>query len=274
MSTFDERYGPWAVVAGASVGIGAEFCRQIAAEGVNVVLVSRRADMLDALASELTADQGIATRVAVVDLAAPGAESELFAATDGLEVGLFVYNAGADTLNTYFLDAPVEEWHAMVRRNCVVPLRASHRYGTEMVARGRGGILLVTSGAAWAGGGRITTYGGTKAFDLVFGEGLWAELRHDGIDVLSLVVGVTDTPSLRASLSRFGVTVDDVSRTSEVADPADVARAGLTHLADGPTWQVGVRDGAGPSLLGSLPRRAAVEYITQGHDLLFGVDRS
>src|ERR1700751_2530227 len=152
MSEFSEKYGPWAVVAGASVGIGAEFCRQIAAEGINVVLVSRSADKLDALASELRADHGVETRVAAADLAAPGAESELFAATDGLEIGLLVSNAGADSLNNYFLSVPAEEWHGMLRRNCTVPLLASHRYGAEMVARGRGGILLVTSGAAWAGG--------------------------------------------------------------------------------------------------------------------------
>ena len=270
MSKFAEQYGPWAVVAGASVGIGAEFCRQIAAEGVNVVLVSRSADKLEALASELRTDHGIETRVAAADLAVPGAEAELFAATEDLELGLFVYNAGADSLNTYFLDVPAEEWHGMVRRNCVVPLLASHHYGVGMVARKKGGILLVTSGAAWAGGGRLTTYGGTKAFDLVFAEGLWAELRRDGVDVLSLVVGATDTPALRASLAKFGVTVDDLSQMSEIADPADVAREGLSHLGDGPTWQVGVDDGGGPSLLGSLPRRQAVELITQGHDMLFG----
>jgi uncharacterized protein len=270
MSDFSARYGPWAVVAGASVGIGAEFCRQVASQGVNVVLVSRSVGALDALAEELRATHGVDTRVAAIDLAVPGAEAELFAATEGLEVGLLVYNAGADSLNTYFLDVPVEEWHAMVRRNCVVPLLAAHRYGTEMVGRRRGGILLVTSGAAWAGGGRLTTYGGTKAFDLVFGEGLWAELRRDDVDVLSLVVGATDTPALRASLEKFGVTIDDLTQMSELADPADVAREGLAHLGEGPTWQVGVPDGAGPSLLGSLPRRQAVELITQGHDVLFG----
>jgi len=270
MSSFGDRYGPWAVVAGASVGIGAEFCRQIAAHGVDVVLVSRSADKLEALAAELQSVHGVETRVVAIDLAAPGAERDLFAATDALDVGLFVYNAGADTFNTYFLDLPAEAWHGMVRRNCVVPLMASHHYGATMVEKKRGGILLVTSGAAWAGGGRLTTYGGTKAFDLVFGEGLWAELRRDGVDVLSLVVSATDTPSLRASLEKFGVTIDDLTQMAEVADPADVAREGLEHLADGPTWQVGVPDGAGPSALGALARRDAVELITQGHDVLFG----
>jgi short-subunit dehydrogenase len=270
MTSFSDKYGPWAVVAGASVGIGAEFCRQIAAEGVNLVLVSRRVDMLDALASELREAHGVETRVAGVDLAAPGAETELFAATEGLEIGLFVYNAGADSINDYFLNREAEEWHAMLRRNCSVPLLASHHYARPMVARRRGGIILVTSGAAWAGGGRLTTYGGTKAFDLIFAEGLWAELKRDDVDVLSLVVGATDTPALRASLGKFGVAVEALAEHGGLADSADVARAGLEHLGDGPTWQMGVADGAGPSLLAGLPRRQAVELITQGHDMLFG----
>ena len=113
-------------------------------------------------------------------------------------------------------------------------------------------------------------FSGTKAFDLVFAEGLWAELHADGVDVLSLVVGATDTPSLRTSLARHGVSLDDLAAMSAIADPADVARAGLTHLADGPTWQLGVPDGAGPPLLGALPRRQAVELMTGGHDALFG----
>src|SRR5262249_42278914 len=92
LTQFRDRYRPWAVVAGASVGIGADFCRQIAAEGVNVVLVSRSVDKLEALATEIGEAHGVETRVAGIDLAAPGAEADLFAATDGLEIGLFVYN--------------------------------------------------------------------------------------------------------------------------------------------------------------------------------------
>jgi short-subunit dehydrogenase len=258
------------VVAGASAGIGAEFCRQIAAQGVNVVLVSRSAEKLGVLAAELSSHYGIDTRVAAMDLAAPNVERELFAATEDLDVGLLVYNAGADTLNTYFLHEPAQEWHAMVQRNCVVPLLASHHYGTAMVTRKQGGILFVTSGVAWAGGARLTTYGGTKAFDLVFGEGLWSELRRDEVDVLSLVVGTTDTPVLRAILARLGVSVDELAHTVGLADPADVVREGLTHLGDGPTWQVGVPQPAGGSPFGTLPRRQAVELMTKAVAPLFG----
>lgn len=265
-----ERYGPTALIAGASDGLGAEFARQLAGVGIDLVLVARRRDRLEDLAAGLRADHGVDVRVVALDLAAPGAEVELFAATDGIEVGLVVYNAGADSVNDRFLAAPAEAWQQMVRRNCGVPLAACHHYGAAMTARGRGGVLLVTSGAAWAGGARLATYGATKAFDLLLAEGLWAEWRPLGVDVLALVVGATDTPSLRTSLERHGVTVEALAATVALADPADVVREGLEQLGDGPTWQVGVPDGAGPSLLGALPRRQAVELMTAGNDALFG----
>ena len=150
-----------------------------------------------------------------------------------LDVGLLIYNAGADEYGMKFLDVDADRWAAMVHRNCVVPLRLCHHFARPMVDRGRGGILLVTSGAAWAGGDRLVTYGATKAFDLVLGEGLWAELAPKGVDVLSFVLGQTDTPAFRALVAKYGTTV------GEMADADDVARDGLEHLADGPDADVG-----------------------------------
>jgi short-subunit dehydrogenase len=124
---------------------------------------------------------------------------------------------------------------------------------------------LVTSGAAWAGGSRLATYAGTKAFDLVFGESLWAELGPRGVDVLSLVVGATDTPAFRRLLAEKGKDMLD-----GVADPDDVAREGLEHLGEGPTWQMGMPEGDGPSLLAALPRRAAVEAMSAGSEMVMG----
>ena len=212
-----ERYGPWAIVAGASEGIGAAFSHRLAAQGINVVLLARREGPLAALDAELHDRYDVETKVVALDLSAPGAEAELFAVTAALEVGLLVYNAGADEHGAYFLDVDPEEWTAMVRRNCVVPMLAAHHYGGRMAARGAGGVLLVTSGAGWAGGARLATYGATKAFDLVLGESLWAEWRDRGVDVLSLVVGATNTPALHRLLDERGMTVDDL------ADPDDVA---------------------------------------------------
>jgi short-subunit dehydrogenase len=126
-----------------------------------------------------------------------------------------------------------------------------------LVARGRGGLILLSSGAAWNGAGTLATYGATKAFDLNLAESLWAEWTTHGVDVLALVLGATDTPSLRRLLEKRGGTFPDV------AQPTDVVREALEHIADGPTWAIGMPDPQGPSPLGALPRREAVEVLTE-----------
>jgi short-subunit dehydrogenase len=262
-----ERYGPWAVVAGASEGIGAAFSRRLAERGLDVVLVARREGPLVDLADEIRATYGVATRALSLDLSVDTAEQVLFEATQDLDVGLLVYNAGGDDNgDVEFLDVAPDVWSALVRRNCLVPMLAAHHYGARMVERGRGGVLLVSSGAAWAGGARLVPYGATKAFDLVLGEGLWAEWREHGVDVLSLVVNATDTPAIRRLMEAHGTQLDHLD------DPDDVACQGLQHLDDGPTWDVGSADGGGPSPVGTLSRRDAVLLYSAGTEAMFGSD--
>jgi short-subunit dehydrogenase len=260
-----ERYGPWAIVAGASHGIGAAFSRRLAAGGIDVVLIARREQPLIDLADEIEKEHGVATRVLTLDLGEVAAEQRLFDATADLEIGLVVYNAGGDDNgDIHFLEVEPDVWEAMLRRNCNVPMLAAHHYGSRMVERKRGGLILVSSGAAWAGGGRLAPYGATKAFDLVLGEALWAEWREHEVDVLSLVVNATDTPPIRRLMEAHGTELDHLD------DPDDVARQGLEHLADGPTWDVGSADGGGPSPVGGLSRRDAVLLYTAGTESMFG----
>jgi short-subunit dehydrogenase len=224
----------------------------MAARGINVVLVARREPVLSAAAGEIRAAHGVEVRTVTLDLAAPDAIARLEDAAAGLEVGLFVYNAGADDAPGTFLGKVLPEHLAMVQRNCASVLEATHRFGAPMVARGRGGLIVVTSGAAWAGGAGMAAYGATKAFDLILAEALWAEWKPSGVDVLALVLGKTDTPALRRLLDAAGHPHDDL------ASPEHVARTALDHLADGPTWIYGSADPAGGSPLGALPRRTAV----------------
>src|SRR5262249_50256184 len=121
-------------------------------------------------------------------------------ATHDIDVGLLAYCAGADPNYETFLAQPVDDAVAMVQRNCVAPLQLCHHFGAAMAARGRGGIVLVGSGAGLVGGPNVATYAATKAFDMVLAESLWAELHDRGVDVLGLVLGVTDTPALRRLL--------------------------------------------------------------------------
>lgn len=247
---FDQRYGPWAVVAGASEGVGASVARLLGERGVNVVLVARRQAPLDEVAASVRSE----TRTLVLDLADAHADAALAEATRELDIGLLVYNAGADPYASRFLDQPAEIWQAMVRRNCVTVLGSCHHFGGRMATRGRGGIVLVTSGAGWAGGANLVAYGASKAFDLVLGEALWAELGPLGVDVLAMVLGPTDTPAFRRVLK--GRTFDGM------ADPDEVARTMLDNLGAGPTYP------PDPTPFGAVPRRQAVELMTQGSAFL------
>ena len=117
------RYGPWALVAGASEGVGSTFARAIAERGINVVLLARRQGVLDAVAASIAEDTGVETRAVAIDLSLEGAARAVVDATDGLEVGLLVYCAGADPNYSPFLSAPLEPAEGMVQRNCVVPMQ-------------------------------------------------------------------------------------------------------------------------------------------------------
>jgi short-subunit dehydrogenase len=240
-----DRYGPWAVIAGGSDGIGASVARLLGERGVNVVLVARRPDALADVARTVASE----SRTVTVDLSTLDAADALIDATSDLEVGLLVYNAGADPYMSQFLDQPVEIWQEMVTRNCTTMLRVTHHFAGRMVARGRGGVVIISSGAAWAGGARLAVYGATKAFDLLLAESLWAELGSSGVDVLGMVLGTTDTPAFRRLVGG--------RLPPGVADPDDVARDLLDQLADGPTFPPDA------SPLGAVPRRRAVELISQ-----------
>jgi short-subunit dehydrogenase len=246
------KYGPWGIVAGGSDGVGVAFAHAMASQGVNVVLVARRVPVLDASAAELRAQHGVEVRTVALDLSASDAISQLTDATRDLEVGLFVYNAGSDDRMGAFLERDLEAHLNLVHRNCASVLEAAYRFGAPMVARGRGGMVLVTSGGAWAGGAGVAAYGASKAFDLILAESLWAEWRTSGVDVLGLVLGKTDTPSMRRVFEAHGDSL------GKLADPDDVAREALTHLADGPTWIYGSDDPAGGSPFGAMRRRDAV----------------
>jgi short-subunit dehydrogenase len=264
-TAFSERYGPWAVVAGASEGVGEGFARAVARRGVNVVLLARRQNVLEEVAASISADSGVEARPVAVDLATDDAIDQVVEATADLDVGLIMYCAGADPNYTYFVDQPADTAKAMVHRNCVVPVEMCHHFASPMRERGKGGIILVGSGAGLIGAPYMVTYGATKAFDMVFAESLWAELHNEGVDVLSLVLALTDTPAVRRLLARrrkLASPEDTTPLEGAVSVEQTVAEA-LEQLANGPTWFVGdmLRDGA--RQLGSVSRNDAVKVMIE-----------
>jgi uncharacterized protein len=263
--TFAERYGPWALVAGASDGIGAVFARAMGERGVNVALLARRQRVLEEVASSISVDTGVETRVLTVDLAAADAAGTIADAMSGLEVGMVMYCAGGDPNYEPFLATPLEEAVSMVQRNCVAPVQLCHQLAGPMVSRGRGGIVLVSSGAGLGGAPNMVAYGASKAFDIVLGEALWTELRSSGVDVLNVVLGMTDTPSLRQMLAKRGVldSPDDPSPIPGAMTSEDTVSEVIANLENGPTWFVGETLREGARHLRSLDRNDAVRLLEQ-----------
>ncbi len=186
------RYGEWALITGASSGIGAEFARALARDGMSCVLTARRADRLQALASEHEGAFAVKTRVVPLDLSAADGADRLVDAVADLDIAVVVANAGYG-LAGRFDKQDARRLRDMVQLNCTAPVIMINRLVPRLGARGRGAIIVVSSTAGHQPVPFSAVYSASKAFDLAFGEALWAELLGTGIDVLVLQPGATGT---------------------------------------------------------------------------------
>jgi short-subunit dehydrogenase len=249
---FAEQYGPWAVVAGASSGLGAEFARQLAGRGLNVLLLARRRDLTEALARQIATEFKVEARAAEVDLASPDLLEQLRQACAGLTVGLVVYNA-AQSLIGPFMEQSLADKLRIVDVNCRGPLIFADELGRPMVARGRGGIVIMASLAAAQGSPLVATYAASKAFDLVLAEGLWDELGRHGVDVIACRAGATRTPNYEAARPVGKV---------PIMESAPVVKAALDQLGRAPSFVPGFVNQLGSLVLGRLlSRRAAIRIM-------------
>lgn len=195
MSDFRRRYGPWALVTGASSGIGREFARQLASAGLNVFLIARRASRLEALAAELERAFAIEARPVPVDLSEMDFLPAVETATAGHEVGLLVNSAGF-SITGDFLDQSPERHEEMLLVKCRAPLLLAHKYAPAMCNRGRGGVVFISSVSAFASIPLWAHYAATNAYLLRLAEGVAGELKPQGVDVLALCPGTTRTEFL------------------------------------------------------------------------------
>lgn len=257
---FEERYGPWAVIVGGSEGVGASFARKLAREGLNLVLIARKPGPLAELASELRAESRVEVRTASLDVTAPDMLEQVQKLTNGLDVGLLIYNAGSVSPGP-FLDSPLEDALRTLRLNSIGQLVLCHHFGRGLRERGRGGIILVGSMAGCAGGAETAVYSGAKAFTQIFAEALWAALKPCGVDVLALVIGTTRTPFM----VRAGLALDHPDLPA--AEPDDIAQLGLDELANGPVCVPAHLEQMFQGLR-SMPRATAAEFMTRGAQAL------
>ncbi|HEY0635971.1 MAG TPA: SDR family oxidoreductase [Gammaproteobacteria bacterium] len=212
LGEFRKKYGPWALVTGASSGIGEEFCKQLAVRKMDLVLVARRQERLERLANELRRQCRIQTKVIAGDLENEEFMREVYAGTDALEVGLLVNSAGF-ALTGDFLERPVEAHLSLLHLNCRAPLMLAHNYGHRMAKRGRGGIINIASAAAFLAMPYWSNYAASKAYLLSFSEAIGHELHQEGVDVLALCPGATRTEFCAVAGTRSaGMEVVDVVR--------------------------------------------------------------
>ncbi len=259
MTPFSQRYGPWAVVAGASEGLGAAFAKGLARRGLSVLLVARRVDKLQGLADELRG-LGVQAQVLAVDLSHPTAAEHVLTAAQPLDVGLLVFNAALAPRGR-FLELSVQEQCAALELNGGTLLALTHGLAQRMAAAKRGGVVLMSSLTAFQGSPFLATYGATKSFILSLAEALWFELGPVGVDVLGVCAGATRTPNFERSAP---------NGAPGLLEPEQVVEEALAALGTRPLLiPGGFNRAASFALRRLISRRAAVRIMGQeGQKLL------
>jgi short-subunit dehydrogenase len=267
------HYGGWALVAGSSAGLGAAFAHESARRGFEVVLLARRADVLEATAATIRNTYGVQTRCIVADLARDDIDDVIAAETRDLDVGVVIYNAAAELYGP-FLTLSAEDHRTNLAVNCFTPTMLARQFGQRMRDRGRGAIAIVSSLAALQGSRYLSIYGASKAYELNLGEALWEELGDFGVDVLSYLVGATVSESwIGAADGAFEDTADLPPLQRRILEPAtavEVATRCFDLLRDGPRQYSTIIDETTSQELATQPRDQVVRAFA---DITIGLSR-
>lgn len=263
--TFSSKYGPWALVTGAARGLGAEYSKQIAAKGINVVMVDLLADELACTAEDIRKASGREIVTLTVDLSLPGFIDKIKQRTDGLDIGLLVSNAAYGPVGM-FVERGLEEKLRVLAINVRAPLTLVHEFATKMAARRRGGIILMSSASAMQGTPYVANYAATKAYNLILAEGLWAELRVKDVDVLGFMPGTTRTPGYLELKAQAGN-----ARMVKVMEPGPTVTEALNALGKRPSHIAGRGNRMTFFISGKLmPHRTAIALTTKMMDKMYG----
>ena len=248
-----QRYGDWALVTGASAGIGVEFARAFAKDGISLVLVARRADRLALLADELSKEYGVEARAVACDLATPEGVRHCLAAVERLDLAILVNNAGVGYSGRFDLQSP-ERLTAMVQLNCTAPVALTAEILPRLRARGRGALIFTGSVAGAQPLPLHALYAATKSFDNLLAEALWAELRGTGVDVLVLQPGSTET--------EFQAVAGEIAHHGESA--AKVVDVALRALGQQPSVVSGVFNWLRANLAMRIAPRSVLALAAKG----------
>ncbi len=253
---FLQSYGSWAIVAGASEGLGAEYAKALALCGLNLILIARRAELLQSLAAELSEKYKVRTKPLVLDLSLPDAAEQIVQQTMDLEIGLLVYNAAFSAVGP-FLERSMNDHMREIHTNMHAPFKLVYLLGQHMLSRGRGGIILMSSLSAFQGSAYISTYAATKAFNIVLAESLWEEWRERGVDVMVCISGAVKTPNYVSSQPTKIGGLGDMTMS-----PGEVVHEALDALGREPYIIPGRMNRLASFVMRHLlPRKAAIKFM-------------
>jgi short-subunit dehydrogenase len=252
---FIEQYGPVALVTGASSGIGKSFAEILAAKGMDLVVAARRSQRLEELAERLRTNHGVKVTVHQADLSLAAAAQEIVDAASSLDIGLVVSNAGFG-LKGAFDNGSSKALADMLMVNCHTPMMLARGFVPRLKKRKKGGMIFTSSVEGLIGVPFSAAYAATKAFLISLGEGLWGELKPEGIDVLTLCPGATDTEAP-------GLQGIDTKTLDHVMSPDEVANRTLDNLGNGPVYVASDHYKANFERLLAMPRREALSAIAR-----------
>lgn len=256
---FRDRYGPWALVAGGAAGIGAAHARLAAANGLDVAVIDKDAAALDSFIAGLRAQYPRREFLALpLDLGDPQVAVHALDALADREVGLLIYNSAvADVGPFYKADTDLEFERLKIQVNMASPFEFVYRLARPMLKRGRGGIVLMSSGTGYQGAPYYAHYGATKAYGIVLAEGLWYEFKPYGVDVLACVAGMTKSPGIEAAIAR------GEGKKSFYQTPDEVAAEAMAALGKVPSHLCGAPNRRNFLLQKLLPRKLVVVEIAK-----------
>lgn len=248
--SYPEKYGPWALVVGASVGLGAAWAEECAKRGFNVIVCARRLEKLQEVTASLREKYGVETREFTVDISVPEGADKIIENVKDLDIGMCIYNAAIET-GGYFIKVD-EKYHLQqIVGNALVPMRVSWYLCREMARKNRGCILLCGSMAGIIGTANQASYGACKSFEMQLGETLWYEMRKYGVTVAGVTIGTVASPNFYEQQAEQGtgmdvdksyeydelthdLNIDPAITKAQPHTPADVAKYVLDHVEDGP----------------------------------------
>jgi len=264
--SLNEKYGKTALIAGASEGIGAAFARYLAKEGMNLVIVARRVEPMQALAKEIEKKYKVQVQTLSCDLSKPDAAQTLVKALNHVEIDVLVYNAGLSYIGAFEENDPAQHLQ-IAYTNVVTPMGLVQSFGSQMVARKRGALVLMGSLAGMQGSGNLSVYGATKAFNIILGEGLWYEWKDKGVDVIACVAGATSSPNfINTKPAKAGLI------EPKVQTPEEVVQECFQSLGKSPRIITGSANRLASFFMHRiLPRKLAIKVMGDTTRKMYGI---